>query len=121
MKVLNYDAIGRCVVAKRNIERLIQELSDRQMAVIDLGGVCFMGTHLVMQDSIVERAASLAVETRRLYDAIHSQALEYNHWARLAEYPPISVTRHPLPHTDTAQKELSVQTSKAPGHAAPHA
>ena len=81
MKELNYDAIGRCVVAKRNIERLIQELSDRQMAVIDLGGVCFMGTHLVMQDSIVERAASLAVDTCRLYDAIHSQALEYNHWA----------------------------------------
>ncbi|CAI1866274.1 hypothetical protein ACK2RV_004105 [Yersinia enterocolitica] len=121
MKETNYDAIGRCVVAKRNIEQLIHELSDRQMAVIDFGGVCFMSAHLVMQDSIVERAASLAVETHRLYDAIYSQALEYNRWAPLAEYPLISITRHPLPHVDTVQKELVSMINKAPGYAAPHA
>ncbi|MGS4264962.1 hypothetical protein [Serratia marcescens] len=67
------------------------------------------------------RIATLATETRRIYDEIYSQALEYNRWAPLAEYPPISITRHPLPHTDTVQKELVFMINKAPGHAAPDA
>lgn len=120
MKERNFDAIGRCIVAKRTIEQLIDELAYlRRLATRN--SVYLLEDELSMHDSMVECAATLATETRRIYDEIYSQALEYNHWARLAEYPPISVTRHPLPHTDTAQKELSVQTNKAPDHAAPHA
>lgn len=120
MKEWNYDAIGRCVVAKRTIEQLIDELSHiRHLAIRD--SVCLLADELSMHDSMVVCAETLATETRRIYDEIYSQALEYNRWAPLAAAPLISITRHPLTHTDLAQKELSVQTIKAPGYAAPHA
>ncbi|MGO3397792.1 MAG: hypothetical protein ACTINL_14960 [Serratia proteamaculans] len=120
MKERNFDAIGRCIVAKRTIGQLIDELSHlRHLAVRD--SVYLLEDELSMYDSMVERAATLATEIRRIYDEIYSQALEYNRWAPLAEYPLISITRHPLPHTDTVQKELTIQFNKAPGHATPHA
>ncbi|ENY4833182.1 hypothetical protein SSARUM2_001116 [Serratia sp. K-E0102] len=120
MKERNYDAIGRCIVAKRTIEQLIDELSHlRHLAIRD--SVFLLEDELSMHDSMVECAATLATETRRIYDEIYSQALEYNRWAPLAAAPLISITRHPLPHTDLVQKELVSMTNKVPGHAAPHA
>ncbi|WP_440505614.1 hypothetical protein [Serratia nevei] len=120
MKERNYDAIGRCIVAKRTIGQLIDELTHlRHLATRN--SVYLLEDELSMHDSMVECAATLATETRRIYDEIYSQALEYNRWAPLAEYPPILITRNPLPHTDTVQKELVFMINKAPGHAAPHA
>lgn len=87
----NYEAIGRCVVLRRQMDEYINQIIKVKSSILAAESPHLSGDLLVIDYSLVGRIEEASVTIRTAVDHLERSIAEHNKHAQLAALPPLSI------------------------------
>ena len=87
----NYEAVGRCVVLRRQMDEYINQIIKVKSSILAADSPHISGDLLVVDYSLVGRIEEASVTIRAVVDHLERSIAEHNKHAQLAALPLLSI------------------------------